>query len=728
MIASLLLAAAQAMTFTADRIAADNVTQALAATGHIVATSGKITVRGDYMTRDADGTMLFHDPVCMTTCSNEVGHTHWGVSGELEYREKDYVILRNAWLEFFEIPVFWLPYMYYPLETDCGFRWMPGYTGRWGGYLLTKTSYHLLGDAEHQADTYWLRGGTRFDLRYRQGVALGEDLDWNLGDFGKGEFSFYYAWDNYAEEAYGVNGSAFGDPNRSWVWESPVDYKRYSIAFKHRVDLTERDTVRVNASVFSDSAFRDDFQRKTMMTWQGPLIGYSNSGVFWEHVENLLSFGAEASGRLNEFYEMTDRLPEVYFDVNPLPVFGLPVNYETQNRIGYLRRNPAEYGIRDPESIYAYSPGRWAEYDAFRFDTYHRLTAPFKTLDDVLSVVPRLGYHGTYWSDSGLDNLSGRGSAGEEGADFRSILEGGVTFAGRGTASINEKWSHMVEPYFDVLAQQAWFSASGRRPYIFDSIDASSAWEDQFAGRARNLPYSYYGVTPGVRNAWQAADENGKSRTVVDLDVYAALQFGASDFLGEDDAHKLAEVGDPNYGKTGCFVSPGARLRWSPSDDLSFMGRAEYDSDNNKIALADAGLRQKVVDNFSYDLTYSLRDVRWWDFSSMPYKAPDSDSDCYNFAKMHIIRVGFEHQPLDWFAWGPFVSWDLREQELDRIGSWFDYLTDCLGFRFIVEYENAYQRIDGFRHEEDWSFGFYIYLRAFGPGAGSGAFTGMSTK
>ena len=74
---------------------------------------------------------------------------------------------------------------------------------------------------------------------------------------------------------------------------------------------------------------------------------------------------------------------------------------------------------------------------------------------------------------------------------------------------------------------------------------------------------------------------------------------------------------------------------------------------------------------------------------------------------------------LDWFAWGPYVRWDIRENELDRIGSWFDYLTDCLGFRFIVEYQNAYTRIDGYEHKDDWSFGFYIYLRAFGADSSS---------
>ena len=136
----------RSLSFTADRIAADNVTKAVVASGNVVAVSAPYSLRSDYLSKSADGKYLLADPTCATTCTNAVGHTHWNVTGEVEYQEHDYVILRNAWLRFYEIPVVWLPYMYYPLETDCGFSWMPGYMGRWGAYLLTKTRYHVAGD------------------------------------------------------------------------------------------------------------------------------------------------------------------------------------------------------------------------------------------------------------------------------------------------------------------------------------------------------------------------------------------------------------------------------------------------------------------------------------------------------------------------------------------------------------------------------------------------------
>ena len=703
------------LTFTADRIAVDNVTRAAVATGHVVATSSPYSLRSERLEKRADGTFLFSDPTTATTCTNDVGHTHWSVTGELEYRPHDAVVMRNAWLRFYEVPVLWLPYMYYPLETDCGFSWMPGYTGRWGAYLMTKTRYHLLGDPTCAEEGWWLHGATRLDLRYKNGIAVGEDLKWSLGTFGTGKFMTYYAWDQDAADRYRVKS----DWN-SGNWGSAVKEQRYIFSADHRWEATERDVVRLRGTYLSDSYFRQDFQRKSLFNLKSQWLAYANSGVFWEHLEDSFSFGVEASGRLNKFYSMTGRLPEVYFDVNPMPVFGLPLNYESQSRLGYLTRDFAEYGS-GTASVFGTNPGVWAEYEALRFDTYHRVTAPFKAFGDVLSVVPRVGWRGTWWNETGETDVTGRSRAADAGSAFRSIGEFGATFAARGVGAVGESWRHLTEPYLDVLAQEAWYGGlrSRARPYVFDSLDASMTWEDQFAGRARCLPYSYYGVTPGWRNAWSVADDKGAFRQVIDLDVYVAAQFNSPTRTDGDSNHRLSEPGDPNYGRSGGAFMPGARLLWRPSDEFTAGVRAEYDSDENCFAYASAFLRHTLSKSFSWRASYSLRDHRQWDFSSAPYDAASMEDDALNLARFQMVDVSATHQVCDWLAWGPHVRWDLREGELDTVGMWVDYLTDCLGFRFIVEYDNEYTTIDGYRQEDDWSFGFYVYLRATGAAADS---------
>ena len=707
--------AAQALTFSADRVAVDPVTKAAVATGHVEAVRSPYRLRADSLSKSADGKYVFPFPTYATTCTNDIGHTHWNVTGGIEYQEHDYVILRDAYLRFCEVPVFWLPYLYYPLETDCGFSWMPGYTSRWGAYLLTKCRYHIAGDPQYMDDTWWLNGATRFDLRYKNGVAAGEDLKWNLGDFGAGTFSYYHAWDEDAEDRYGSSANGFWSAVGAYsaIRGSDVDRDRHIATLEHKWEATERDIVRIRGSHLSDSYVALDFYRRSLFSLRDNWMTHPNSGVFWEHLEDAFSGGLEASGRLNDFYGMTGRLPEAYFDVNPMPVGALPFNYESQSRVGWLTRDYAEYaaGIRSP---YGTNPGPWADYEAFRFDTYHRLTAPFRTFGDVLSVVPRAGYRGTLWSKSGDTILTGRELATDCGSAYRSIGELGTTFAARGNARVDETWRHMVEPYFDVLAQEAWLAGleGGSRPYMFDNIDGSLTWEDQFAGRSRGLPYSYYGVTPGLRNAWSAADERGSVRQIVDVDAYVAAQFNTATHTEGNEYRRLAEPGYPNYGYHGGAFVPGARVRWTPEDGTMLGMRGEYDSDDNRIAYAAVGWNQRVTSDWKYHVSYNLRRHRYWDFASTPVEEQGE-------ARFHFVEIGGEQTICDWLAWGPRMRWDLRENELDNVGAWIDYLTDCLGFRFIVSYENSFTTMDGYHYDEDWSFGFYVYLRCFGADSGN---------
>lgn len=703
-------AASTALTFTADRIAADRVTGAVTATGNVSAVRTPYSLRGEYLSKSADGTYRFAYPTCVTTCTNAVGHTHWNVTGELVYKEDDRLEVRDVWVRFCEIPVMWIPWGYYPLDTDCGFSWMPGYTKRWGAYLLTKYRYHLLGDWKHEEGGLWLKAATRFDMRYENGLAVGEDFDWSLGDFGEGSFNAYYAMDEEAEDRYGTGYLSHG--YNTAYWGSDVTRDRYILTLKHDWEPSERDVVRFRGTYLSDSYFTLDFRQSSFFNNRDQWLAYNNSGVFWEHLEDLFSFGVETSGRMNDFIGMTGRLPEAYFDVNPMALGASPFVYESQSRLGYLTRDYAEYGA-GRRSLYGTNPGPWADYDAVRADTRHAVSVPFRTCDDVLSVVPRLAWRGTYWDSTGLTELTGNNPAVERGETVRSIGEAGATFAARGTADVDEKWVHIVEPYFDVLAQEAWYSGldSGRRPYVFDANDASLTWEDQFAGRSRSLPYSYYGVTPGLRNAWNARDEKGTPRKVVDLDVYGAAQFNSASHTYGSHLRRLAEAGSPNYGENGAMFVPGARVRWTPDADTIAGVRGEYDSDNNRIAYANAFIGRKVSKDLSFRASYDLREHRYWDFSSTP-------RDVNGYAKFHIAELGMEHTVCHWLAWGPTVRWDLRESEVDSVGAWIDYLTDCLGFRFSAEYVNSFTTIDGFRYDEDWSFGFYVYLRCFGPGSG----------
>ncbi|MBO6167536.1 MAG: hypothetical protein J6P13_04200 [Kiritimatiellae bacterium] len=707
------------LKISADRMAADNITGTVVASGHVHAVSQPYNLFSELATKKGEE-YTFEDPTMITTCTNSHDSLHWSVTGSVRYRTAEDVLVKNLVLRAYGIPVMWFPLWYYPMNTDYGLRVMPGYSSRWGAYLLTKYVYHIAGSYE---DGRWNLGGTtRVDLRTKNGIAFGQGFRWQLGDFGRGMFKAYYAWDRDADHY----DHHWRSP-RSWHyenWGSKVHEDRYAFMLKHLWEATERDTLRVKGAYYSDSHFRSNFLRSGLFGTRNRFLGYEGNEMALEHVENGFGAGISVSGPLNRFYDGVSRLPEAYLDIQPTPVFNLGINYESASTIGFYNRDNARHGDKDTLFPFRYAPGIWADYQTFRFDTYHRLTLPMRFWD-VLSVVPRAGLRGTYWADTGRESLDGYSRATSSGnGTTRTIVEGGITFSARGTAWFgeDESWLHSLEPYFDVLAQEAKYHnlKRGTRPYIFDSADASRDWLDQFAGRSRNLPYSWYGFTPGLRNALRHADEKGNLRTVLDFDVYGAVQLNDTSYTEGGRYHALArKPSDPNYSRHEGFFTPGMRLRWFPDDDCALSSRIEYDTHTKNVAYASLAWNQKLSKSLKWQASLYSRDHRYWDFSSAPYDSDALRNEDFNMAKYTFASVSFEHELCDALAWGPFVSWDCREDELDEIGAWFDVRTDCLGFRFSVSYENDYKRVDWSESKDDWRFGFYIYLRALGPESGS---------
>ena len=688
----------------AGHLSANRQTGVLVATGNVVATATPYRIHTDAAQRDADGHYSFAPDTMMTTCSTDVDHLHWRLTGEFHYLENQAAIVRDAWVTLFDVPVLWVPYWYYPLNTDYGLRVLPGYTSKWGGYLLTGYVYDIWNEGKGSGPS--LGGSTYADFRTRNGFALGQTVRWNLADYGKGKFKVYHAWD-MDEDRYDDHWS---DHKRNYRnWGSDVDRNRYGLKFEHHADITERDTLRAQATYYSDSWFRRDFYRSDE---RGESIPVNEAS--YEHRELNWASGVAVGGPLNDFYSGTARVPEGWFAVNPQPIWDLPVNYESQTRAGYLNRDYAEYhGASD--DMFRYVPyigpdGRAADYQAFRADTSHRVTVPFK-LWDTLSVVPRATYHGTLWSDSGsrtaLEN--GRSKASGDGI-YRNIAEFGFTTSARGSAWLSDAWRHTVEPYLDYSYQVVDTTSSHkRRAYVFDGYDGATEWLDQFGFEGRGLPYNWHGIRPGIRNLFQRTDDKGVPRTVFDADLYAAIPFDSySSYTRGSWMNGYAkDSDDPHYSHSDDVV-PGIRLRYSPTKKVTFLTRTEYDTRNDKAAYSDIFMRHRFTDNFSWHAGYIGRDHRTWDYVPSLYNR-------YNWAKSSIARIGFEHGICDWLAWGPYIRYDCRRGEVDEIGTWVDLMTDCLAFRVQFEYENDYRRIDGSHHDDDVRMVFFIYLRAFGP-------------
>jgi lipopolysaccharide assembly outer membrane protein LptD (OstA) len=150
------------LTVTAEKMLGSRNDESFSASGKVVAVSKPFTLLSELVVKEKD-TYYFAPDTSLTSCSNDFDHLHWDISGEVTCKTSRYLLIKNAVLRLWDMPVMWMPYWYYPLETDYGLRVMPGYTGRWGTFLLTKYVYPIAGSFDDGA--YGLSGSSRLDFR-----------------------------------------------------------------------------------------------------------------------------------------------------------------------------------------------------------------------------------------------------------------------------------------------------------------------------------------------------------------------------------------------------------------------------------------------------------------------------------------------------------------------------------------------------------------------------------
>jgi lipopolysaccharide assembly outer membrane protein LptD (OstA) len=593
----------------------------------------------------------------VTTCTNAPGHWHWCVSGHGRFKDNDYVEIFSGVPWLFGVPCGYLPYWYRDLDTHYGLRLVPGYTSKWGAYLLGGYVYSLYDSPRANGPS--LDGSTHLDYRTERGVAVGENLRWDLKEWGRGKLETYYAWDQDPPDGL-----------RSANWRSDVDEERWRIKLRHEADLSPRDQFLLRGTLTSDSEMSNDFFDREN---RGESIPMNFASL--EHREHTVAAGVTVSGPLNDFYGGSSRLPEGWLSIMPQPVFGTGLNYESQTRAGYLDRDAARYEGAQPD--YKYYPGAWADYSSLRVDTAHRLTYPMK-FADVLSVVPRAGYRGTYYSDSELDDNV-----------FRHTADVGVETSVRGTADWNNGYRHVVEPYLDYSYQPTHVDNDSGRTYGFDHYDRSYEWFDQFGMDGTWLPYNWHGARPGVRNLLQTRDEKNRMRTIFEWDAYAGVQFDSEGPLDEEGVRLL-----------------GSKVTYSPTKALDMKAQADWDTAEDTFAYVDLSAFYKLNEHIRFGGGYLGRDHALYDYDV-------SDVEQWNRVKENLIYGGFTHDINDTWSWSFYTRYDLRYNELDEVGGYIEYRLDCLVFQLRSAYVNNYQRTDGTSEtEDDFRIALMMWLRA----------------
>src|SRR2546430_7311913 len=273
--------------------------------------------------------------------------------------QNDRVIFRNVTFYVGKVPVFWWPYMYQSLDQDFSFNISPAFLTSWGPSLLTQVAFPI---------TDHVKGRIRLDYRGRRGPAIGfeSDISYGKGDHSMAKLKTYYIQDQ--------------NPliNRTAVSRGSVPTGRYRLALEDRTNFTDDIYGIADITKLSDPFVMQDFYQGEFRIDPVPdnVVAVTKTDPFYT-LTGIARFQA------NEFFDQTERLPEVVLDIKRHALFGGPIFYEGESVFANLRLQfPKDSGFEN--------------YGTDRFDTFHQLTYP-NTYFGWLSIVPRVGFRGTYY-------------------------------------------------------------------------------------------------------------------------------------------------------------------------------------------------------------------------------------------------------------------------------------------------------------------------------------------
>jgi len=356
----------------------------------------------------------------------------------------DRVVMQDVTLVIGETPVFWLPYVYQPLNESVTFGLSAGFSELWGAFALLQYGFPVAKDID---------GVVHLDPRSKRGVGLG--LDFLLQPGGKPEnegiLSGYYLNDS--------------DPNLNLtsIPRFPTGSDRYRIKYDQRLSISEFLYAKVRIDKLSDQYVLEDFFQNEFALNPQP-----------ESYAAITQRGTNYTGTLlgqfqvNEFDDTVERLPEFTFETARTPWFGLPVFYESQTSAGFLRQNFAENTTLIPD------------YSTFRVDSFHQWTYP-TTFFGWLTVVPRAAVRGTYYEQTTLAAQP----FSHTGSKFKPILHGGVEASFKFSKvyeNIDDRrlgldgLRHIVQPYMDFShVTNLGFSPNSR--LLYDTLQPTTQYD-----------------------------------------------------------------------------------------------------------------------------------------------------------------------------------------------------------------------------------------------------------
>ena len=340
------------------------------------------------------------------------------VSGSATLRLDHYVMLKNAVVEVKNVPVFYLPLLYYPIQEDdraTGFL-MPAY----GSSLATGSS---LSNAFFWAIDRSQDATFFHDWMFSRGSGLGAEYRYMLGPQAQGDVRYYWLDENEAV----INGQT-RQPRQSKTIRGGLSQNLpFGLAARGRVDYVTDVTVRqtYDHNFYNASNSTRSYEGGVSGAWRN----LSANGRFAQ-VETFTSSNySTVTGQTPGF---TAALSGIR--LGPLPVFGT-VNAEAGHTTYITRFNEVEQDL-----------------SLVKTDVTPSIRAPLSTLP-YLQVNATATYRTTYYSESLADDKRTQIDVPvtRNYGDFRvDVIGPVVSRVFNPNNAIADRMKHVIEPTFSV--------------------------------------------------------------------------------------------------------------------------------------------------------------------------------------------------------------------------------------------------------------------------------------
>ena len=369
-----------------------------------------------------------------TTCNFDI--PHYRIEAQrIKIYLGDKVVAQHILFYIGDIPVLYFPYYSYSLkENKPRVVVIPGHNKEWGYFILTAWRY-LFNERS--------KGWVHLDWREMLGFGYGVDYEYNTQNYGQGLLKTYYTQER----------------KRGLKEHVPAEKEKYRFSLAHRWDMDEDTRVLLEFHRYRDRNFLKDYFYEEYV--RDPLPA-RDSYISIIRNKKYYSTSLLCVKRFNHFRTVTERLPQIRFNVNNYRLGDSRFYYTSVYQFDNLNQKMADTGL---------------DSDVMRFHTDNGLRYPTRLIGflDWIEFSPYAGRIETFYS---------RGIDGDKRDFFRGQWYAGYSLStkifrifdieGKYIGVEVNKLRHLITPTISYTYRRR-PTVLPRRLEAFDGIDAYNA-------------------------------------------------------------------------------------------------------------------------------------------------------------------------------------------------------------------------------------------------------------